>query len=149
MASDYRNTDIKWVAKVHSSKTSKLNIGGQVPSGMKRWVTFLMIDGAGVKGSNWGQPYKIFFASVGVSNPTAASIYAAANRKFMFDAVGSVTKGSLIAVGRHPGGRSLPPIRLPNRIDTNKPLFSIAGGKWLAAFGSGSTFIVHAQYFDE
>lgn len=150
MTSDYRNKELQWVSKVFSSKTSKLNIGGQVPAGMKRWVTFLMVDTAGIKGSSWGyQSGKLYFASVAVAQATAPAIYAAANRKLLVDFVGSNTKGSGIAVGRTPGGRSHPPLRWPDKIDTNKPLFSIAGGAYLAAFGSLATYQVHMQYFDE
>lgn len=150
MASDYRNREVKWISKVISSKTSKLTIGGQVPAGMKRWVTFLMVDTAGIKSSSFGrQTGKLFFASFTTANPTAANTYAAANRKLLVDFVGSTGAGSIPASGRWPGGRSVPPLRWPDKIDTNKPLFSIAGGMFLSAFGSLATYQVNMQYFDE
>jgi len=43
-----------------------------------------------------------------------------------------------------------PPLMIPDRPDANKPLFSIAGGKWLGAYASNASAAnVLIQYFDE
>ena len=137
-----RSRDIKSVSKDASSKASAINIGGQVPAGMKRWVTFVMIDGYALAGA---KPVKAYFASVGVSNPTKASLIATGNRKYMIDirATG-VKRGTANVAG---GGG--PPFMCPRKIDPDNPLFSIAASKWLGVYASQTTASLFVQYFDE
>ena len=79
---DIRNIELKLVNKIVSSNASLITgIGGQVPSAMKRWVTFVSIDTLVTAGgaSNIG----IYFASVGVSRPVKTSVVATGNRKML------------------------------------------------------------------
>jgi len=138
-----RCRDIKTVSKIISSNVATAgNIGGQVPTGMKRWVTFMMIDTALITGAS---SVKLHFASVGVSNPTRASLIATGNRKLSVDlrATGLLMKNSYVA----PHGA--PPMMLPVKINPDAPLFSIAGGKWFGINASNTTANVFLQYFDE
>jgi len=109
---------------------------------MQRWVTFLCFDGSAIAGA---KPIKLYLASVGVSNPTRASIIATGNRKWMIDLRATGVKAGTAHVVNSRG----PPYTMPRRIDTNNPLFSIASGKWLGAYVSNVTATVFAQYFDE
>lgn len=130
-----RVRDIKTVAKVLTSDTSKINLGGQVPTGMKRWITFLSVDTMLHTGSSG---FTIFLASVGVSNPTKASIIATGNRKYLLR--GRATQST---------GQRKYPVRIPNVPNPDTPLFSIASGKWLGAMATLTTVHVVMQYFDE
>lgn len=136
----YRNTELKTVSKVLTSSASAINIGGQVPAGMKRWVTFLAADALLATGA---ESVRVYIASVGVSNPTAASLIATSNRKMVIDIRASGPAGAqqLCANG--------PPFQLPARPDTNAPLFSIAASKWLGAFATRTTGNLFVQYYDE
>jgi len=136
-----RNIELKTVSKILASKTSQINIGGQVPTNMKRWVTFLSID-------TWAlascQAVKLYLASVPTSISPRSSIVATTNRKMMIDLRAS---GILGRRNQTPYG---PPLMIPDRPDANKPLFSIAGGKWLGAYASNASAAnVLIQYFDE
>ena len=144
---DIRNIELNTVSKVVTSETSGINIGGQVPSGMKRWVTFLTLDTMAITGCS---SVRLYLASVGVSNPTKASIIATGNRKMLLDLRASGIQASA-ATGKTkqdltPHG---PPLQIPESPDANKPLFSIAGGKWLGVWASVTTANVFIQYYDE
>jgi hypothetical protein len=129
--------DLKTVSKPITSETSAITIGGQVAAGMKRWVTFLAVDTALVNAVEQGT---VYLASVGVSNPTKASIIATGNRKAIYPMEG--TQLSRASKRR--------PILVPaGGPDPENPVFSIAGGKWLAAWSSVTTANVFIQYFDE
>jgi len=134
---DIRNIELNTVSKVVTSDTSAINIGGQVPTGMKRWITFLMVDtNTARKASDCG----LYLASVGVSNPTRASIVATGNRKDYIPLVGTQLSRS----------NSPRPLMKPSSgPNPDKPLFSIAGGKWLGVYASKTTANVFVQYFDE
>lgn len=130
-----RNHELKVDSTVVTSLTAAITLGGQVPAGMKRWVTFLSIDSIGVdEVSN----VCMHFASVGVSNPTLASIVATGNRKIYLP-----LRGTGIS-GLNHGALIVPPNPNPNT-----PLFSIAGGKWLGVAASITTGLVTMGYFDE
>jgi hypothetical protein len=135
-----RSRDLKTSYKVVTKQTTGLNVGGQAlltAPGQKRWITFLSIDSlTNARISS----FKLYLASVGVSNPTLASIVATGNRKLNF----AVT-GTQISRCDH-----WLPVIIPRegpRQDT--PIFSIAGGKWLGVYASLATVGVFMQYFDE
>jgi len=107
---------------------------------MKRWVTFLALDTMLVTGAS---SVRLYLASVGVSNPTKASIIATGNRKMLLDLRAT---GLLRDQNFTPDG---PPLMIPDKPDVNKPLFSIAGGHWLGAYASYTTANVGLQFFDE
>lgn len=149
---DLRNTELKLKSKVVTSHTAGMNIGGQVPSNMKRWVTFVSLDTILITGCS---SVRLYLASVSVSNPSIASLIATGNRKMILDlrASGlriatalSKTSGISRKNDLTPDG---PPLMIPDKPDANKPLFSIAGGKWLGVFASYTTGNVTMQYFDE
>lgn len=132
---DIRNIELKLVNKVITSGVANVNIGGQVPSGMKRWVTFIQLDTLALGGaSNVG----IYFASVGISNPSIASVVATGNRKM-----------KLMLRATQVTGFRKTPFQVPKTPNVNNPLFSIAGGKWLGAVATTTTGMVTMQYFDE
>lgn len=135
-----KNIELKTVTKIVTSGSAGINLGGQVPSGMKRWVTFLSLDSihqAGVKS------VRLYLASVGISNPSIASIVLTSNRKMMLDlrATGLLKKLSHVPDGS--------PLMVPDKPDADKPLFSIASGKWLGVTASKTTALVLVQYYDE
>lgn len=131
-----RNIELKTVTKVLSSNLSQV-VGGQVPSGMKRWVTFVAVDTKGgiALASNLG----VYLASVGVSNPTLASIVATGNRKMLL-MVRATTATKPMKKGL---------LQVPKVPNVNNPLFSIAGGKWLGVVTTKTTGTLTMQYFDE
>jgi len=135
-----RNMELKTESRLIASAVATASIGGQVPANMKRWVTFITLDGAALGGT---KSVRLYLASVGVSNPTVASIIATANRKMVLDLRASGMSGENELT---PDG---PPLMIPDKPDADKPLFSIAGGKWLGATTSHTTALVHIQYFDE
>ena len=135
-----RNTETKFLSKVVTSETSGINLDGQVPSSMKRWVTFLSLDTMLVTGAS---SVRLYLASVNVSNPTKASLIATGNRKMLLDLRCS---GMVAAENLTPDG---PPLMIPDKPDPEKPLFSIAGGNWLGAWASYTTANVNMQYFEE
>lgn len=133
---DIRNIELKTISKVLSSNLSQ-NIGGKVPTGMKRWVTFVAVDTKGgiALASNIG----VYLASVGVSNPTKASIVATGNRKMLL-----MVRATTATKPMKKGALQVP--KVPN---VNNPLFSIAGGKWLGVIATVTTGAIMMQYFDE
>lgn len=134
-----RNMDLKTASKTFKLNASATNIGGQVPAGMKRWVTFLMVD-TNMKGD--ASDGVIHFASIPISNPTKASIVAVDSRKLKLEWMASDL--SLCNCGGLP-------FQIPaGGPDPDSPLFSIAAGNFLAVFTSlGATANVFMQYFDE
>ena len=135
-----RNKETQFTSKQVKQETAGLNIGGQVASGMKRWVTFLSLDTMLVTGAS---SVRLFLASVSVSDPTKASLIATGNRKMLVDLRAT---GLLDTQNLTPDGA---PLMIPDRPDTAKPLFSIAAGKWLGVYASYTTANIHVQYFDE
>jgi hypothetical protein len=132
-----RNTELQSESKMVTKETAELTLGGQVPAGMKRWVSFLTIDTATV---NRASDVGVYFASVGVSNPTRASIIATSNRKRFIPMEG--TKLSRSNKAR--------PLMLPESgPNPENPLFSIAAGNWLGVFATAATANVFMQHFDE
>ena len=132
-----RNIELKSISKFITSETSAANFGGQVPAGMKRWVTFLMCD---TKTVSLASNCKIYFASVGVSNPTKTSMIATGNRKWLL-----AIKGTQLSISN----KKRPVMIPPAGPDPDAPLFSIAAGKWLSVWASSTSVNVFMQYFDE
>ncbi len=134
-----RTKELKTITKVLSSSTS-YSVGGQVPAGMRRWITFVQIDtgvtAAGVAGG--ASQIGMYLASVGVSNPTKASIIATGNRKVLLHLRSTQMTGA-----------RRPPLRVPYTPNPDAPLFSIAGGKWLGACATKTTGMLTMQYYDE
>ena len=132
-----RNKELKTVSKVLSSAASGINIGGQVPTGMKRWVTFIALDSI-LKANT--ESLRVWLASVNTSNPQDASMIATTNMKMVLDIRASK------AVNQTPDGV---PLQIPAQPNTDKPLFSIGGGKWLGAYASVTSGNLFVQYYDE
>jgi hypothetical protein len=100
---------------------------------MKRWVTFLTLN------ENAAQKQAgVYLASVGISNPTRASVVATGNRKMLVFIRATQTSGA-----------RKPPLAIPEIGNVESPLFSIAAGKWLGAVASGTSVMATVQYFDE
>jgi len=133
---DVRNRELNTVAKVVTSETAGIVAGGQVPAGMKRWVTFMTLDTMQVSGG--ASQVKLYVASVATNNPTKASLVATSNRKMMI---------ALRATGVD--GLRKAPVTVPERPSVKTPLFSIAGGNYLGFYASKTTANVVFQYFDE
>jgi len=131
-----RNRELKSVFKVFSSDASALNIGGQVPTGITRWVTFLQIDSPTVA---LASSNRVHFAEVD-SGATQASLIAAANRKWMV-----AYKATSISDSSH----KLPIMNPEDGPDPDAPLFSIAGEKYLGVYCTATTGHVFCQFFDE
>lgn len=130
-----RNIELKTTTMLVPDATASLTVGGQVPSGMKRWVTFLQVRAATSTGSAVG----LHIASVPVSNPTVASIVATTNRKHVIHVRASKVGGGEL------GGT----VNMPHTPNVNCPLFSIGEGKWCGVVASVLTAMIFAQYFDE
>lgn len=132
-----RNIELQTAQKMVTSDTSQITIGGQVPTGMKRWITFISLAAASVTDAI---TVKAWFASVSISNPSRASVVATSNRKMVLDLraskMVSTVKGGV-------------PLQIPDKPDMNKPLFSIGEGKFLSVFSTKATANVFIQYFDE
>lgn len=132
-----RNRELKTISQMITSETSRVNIGGQVPAGMKRWVTFLMID---TPTMSLVSNCILYLASANVSIPIKASVIATSSRKLLL-----AIKGTQLSISN----KKHPVMMPPSGPDPDKPLFSIAGGKWLGVWASQTTANVFMQYFDE
>lgn len=132
-----RNMELKTVSKVLTSDASALTIGGQVPSGMTRWVTFLAVDNM-LKTNT--ETTRLYLISAAVSNPTEASFVATGNRKMLIN----IRASKVLDIT--PDGV---PLQIPRQPDTDKPLFSISSGKWLGAYCSTTSGNLFVQYYDE
>jgi len=129
-----RNTELSTV-EVEISTTSGI-VGGQVPAGMKRWVTFIAIDTKEITGG--ASQLGVYLASVSVSNPTKASIIATGNRRALMFLRASGT-----------GGYRKLPLVTPKKPKVNNPLFSIAAENWLGVYATNASALLTMQYFDE
>jgi len=137
MTFDLRNTELKTVSKLVSSKVSGITLGGQVPANMKRWVTFLAVDGITTSKAS---ALVLHVASVPVAAPTAVSLVATTNRKLFIP---------LYAILLTRSSKKLPIMEPASGPDPDKPIFSIAESKWLGVYASLTTVNVTVQYFDE
>ena len=133
---DIRNTDLITEDKTLKEDTAALTLGDQVPAGMKRFHTFLSVQGAYVAGG--ASQVAVYVASVSVSNPTKASIIATGNRKLLLHLRATQTSGFRKGI-----------LTVPKSPSTETPLFSIAGGNWCGVYASKTTANVSTQYFEE
>jgi len=131
-----RNRELQSASKVVSSDASALNIGGQVPTKMTRWVTFLQIDSPTVA---LASSNRLYFAEVD-SSATKASMMSTTIRKLLL-----AYKATSLSDCSH----KLPVMIPEDGPDPDAPLFSIAGGKYLGVYTSMTTAHVFCQYYDE
>lgn len=129
-----RNREVVTTAMVVSSSVASLTVGGLVPAGMKRWVTFIQADPIAAIPEAMG----LYFASVPTAYPTVASVVAAANRKLLLHLRG--TQVSAV----YKGNKQIPP-----KANPDTPLFSIAGGNYLGVTATLTTGNIVVQYYDE
>jgi hypothetical protein len=132
-----RNLELKSASKVLSS-TARVPIGGMVPAGMKRWVTFIMVDSLLIAA---GEACAVHLCSVALSNPTLASAVAIGNRKYL------MSWGATSVTDCNCGG--LPYMSPTDGPDPDQPLFSIEGGNFLVAAATRTSGQIFIQYFDE
>jgi len=123
---EVKNYDIKTVSKVISTVNTGLSLGA-VPSGMKRWVTFVRADNA------YGGENKLFLVST--TSETAASTVTLASA----GAKDRVTLQSKEHFANPPKGPA----------DPEFPLFSIAEAKYLTAKTNRGSVNLFMQYYDE
>lgn len=124
------------VVNPKNTTSSAVVVGSSVAANMTRYVTFIAISPR-VGHANKGR--RIYFCSTAASStastPTAAS--AAAKWKYV-----------------QASASAEPNFHMPRKIDTEKPLFTIAASKWLtvmqssAQAGSGACS-VFVQYYDQ
>lgn len=121
-----QNYDIKTLSKIIGTTATSLGLG-VVPSGMKRWVTFIRAD------NKYGGNNTLYFASAtaeaGASTPTLAS--AAAK-----DRVRLQTNEEFFNPPQGP-------------TDPRFPLFSIAEANYLSLLTDRGDAIVFMQYYDK
>lgn len=129
-----RNRELVTTAMVVKDAAASYTVGGIVPAGMKRWVTFIQVDPINPIPSAMG----FYFASIPTAYPTVASVVATANRKLLMHLRG--IKVSAV----YKGTKQIPP-----KANPDTPLFSIAGGSYLGVAATLSTGNLFVQYFDE
>jgi len=137
-----RNRNIKTYSKWIKKGITTAAVGGNVvPLGMKRWVTFVMVDAHSALAQMTSFGLRLASAgSAAVAGVTAASAFATANVKLAIDVYGSdITRSS----------KRRPIMIPPLGPDPENPLFCIAGGKCLGVAASNATANVFIQYFDE
>lgn len=129
-----QNYDIKTDSKYLES--AYVTIGGVVPTGMKRYVTFLQVTPVRSGGSEGS---KVYICSTPASDTASSTGAASANQKMV------VGIGSGTAVGA---------ATIPTKPETEHPLFTIAAEQFLSAYigtaaGFSSPVQIFAQYYDE
>jgi hypothetical protein len=119
------NHDLKTVNKLIGSTVADLGLGA-VPTGMKRYVTFLRLDNV------YGGQQKVYIASVAsstyASTPTLASAASKITANIEADEEGCIPPG------------------VP---DVDHPLFSVAAGKYIDALTDRGGAYMFMQYYDE
>lgn len=135
-----RNIDLKTYTKLIKKTAASFTVGGAVPTGMKRWVTFIQFS----PHSNGGAVLTnqthcgLYIASVLISSPTVASVLNPLHRKALI----------CLRCTQTTGGRR-PPMRFPDSPSLKAPILSIAAGKYLGLVATGTTVMAFVQYFDE
>jgi len=119
-----KNHDIKTVNTMIGSGAATLGIGA-VPTGMKRYVTFLRFDNvyAGLQ--------RAYIASLSAASTCVASTASAAAK---------------IAINLETDEEESIPPGVP---DVEHPLFSIAAGKYVGAVTNRGDAYLFMQYYDE
>lgn len=122
---EVKNYDLRTVSKIISTINTGFGIGA-VPTGMKRWVTFIRLDNV------YGGENKLILASV--TGSTAASTIALAS---------AAAKERITLQAKE---HFADPARGPS--DPVFPLFSIAAGKYLQGKTTRGQMNVFLQYYD-
>ncbi|MDP2217197.1 MAG: hypothetical protein Q8J68_07930 [Methanolobus sp.] len=120
-----KNYDLKTVTKVISTVNTGLSLGA-VPTGMKRWVTFVRVDNV------YGGENKLFLISN--TTETAASTITLASAR----AKDRITLQAKEHFANPPQGPASPDF----------PLFFIAAAKYLTAKTNRGSVNLFLQYFD-
>ena len=118
------NYDMKTVNKLIGSTVADLGLGA-VPTGMKRYVTFLRLDNV------YGGKQKVYLASATTATYTATPTLASAASKITANI--EADKEECIPPG------------VP---DVDHPLFSIAAGKYIGALTDRGGAYLFMQYYD-
>lgn len=135
-----RSRQLQTVCKNVAVAAASVNLGGLVPAGMKRWVTFLMVAPTRATAVRSCPSGILYMASVATQYPTAASVKLITHRKRTIRFTGRLA--SCTNCERPYCDPKAGP-------EPDSPLFSIAGGKYLGASSSQQTMNVFMQYFDE
>jgi hypothetical protein len=116
---------------------SAVAVGSSVAAGLTRYVTFVHVSR--VEGAT-GKGIKIYLCSTSTATKASTETLASASQKMRI----------ILGSASGPGN-----ISVPDRINTDKPLFSIAAGKFLsvreastAALGNAAA-AVFIQYYDQ
>lgn len=123
--SKVKNYDLKTVSKIIGTANAGLGIGA-VPTGMKRWVTFVRVDNV------YGGENKLILASVTLSAAASTVALASAAAK---DRIALQAKEHFANPQNGPSGEEF-------------PLFSIAASKFLQAKTTRGDMNVFIQYYD-
>lgn len=124
------------VVNPKNTTSSAVAVGSSVATGMTRYVTFVSISprvGHADKGR------KLYFCSTSTSTKASTPTLASAAAKWVYVQASASAE---------------PNFHMPRKVDTEKPLFSIAAGKFLtvmqssAQAGSGACS-VFVQYYDQ
>jgi len=121
-----KNYDIKTVSKIIGTSVTSLGLGA-VPSGMKRWVTFVRVD------NTYGGENKLFLVS------TTSETYASTVTRASAGAKDRIT----LQAKEHFANPADGPC------DVEYPLFSIAEEKYLTALTNRGDVNLFIQYYDE
>ena len=126
---------------------SALVCGSSVAAGKTRYVTFVHLSR--VEGAT-GVGAKVYLCSTAASSTASTDTLASAASKMTL-ILGSAVIGSTVAnLGGGPGNMSI-----PNRVNTDKPLFTVAASKWLtvreaSTVAKGNAQVnVFVQYYDQ
>jgi len=118
------NHDIKTVNQLIGSAAATLDLGA-VPTGMKRYVTFVRVD------NEYGGKQRVFIASLAATSTCVAN------------AASIVSK---IVLNIEADEEECIPPGVP---DTEHPLFSIAAGKHIGAVTNRGDAYLFMQYYDQ
>ena len=123
---EVKNYDIKTISKVIGTNITSLALGA-VPSGMKRWVTFVRADNV------YGGENKLFMVSTTAETIASTITAASAGEE------DRITLQSKEHFANPPKGPA----------DPEFPLFSIAESKYLTALTNRGNVNLFLQYYDE
>ena len=112
--------EILTLNKVIGTTPVNLDIGA-VPTGMKRWITFV--------------------------KPT--NDHVGANKMFLCSGATATDAASGVRKDKQPLANRYDTIAYPDSPSPNSPMFSIAGGKYLTAFTDAGNMDLFVQYYDE
>jgi len=133
-----KNYNIQTVSKYLDPADDHIVIGSSVAAGMTRYVTFLRVIPSAAGGDEGS---KVFFCSTTASDTASDVTTASATQK-------------LVAFIASQTAASTKEVVVPERPNTEHPLFTIAESKWFIAYlcsavGHSFPAYVHAQYYDE